>query len=79
MFQFFKTVPEERIQMKGNWVFNAFADPFDAKIVFEARWELTAYSTLRSVTFRHTYLDVPLETHYMRHEQTQFEGLSRYH
>ena len=52
---FLKSVPEGRIVMKGNWIFNAFADPSTAKIVFTANWVLTGYSTVRAITFRHTY------------------------
>ena len=75
-FMFLKTILEGRIVMKDNWIFNAFADPSTATIVFTANWVLTGYSTVRAITFRHTYEDVPLETHYTRHEQTKFEGPS---
>ena len=71
------TIPEQRVVMKGNWIFSTKADPHAANIVFVARWVLMGYNTIRSITYMHTYADMGLSTvDYVEYEPFVFQGPS---
>ena len=70
------TIPEQRVVMKGNWIFSTKADPHAANIVFVARWVLMGYNTIRSITYMHTYADMGLSTVDVEYEPFVFQGPS---
>ena len=74
-FQFFATIPEGRIVMKGSWLCLRRRNDLQDRL----------QGTLGAVQLQHhplghlrelVYEDKPLETRFTRHEQTTFAGPS---
>ena len=70
------TIPEGRVVMKGNRVFSTKADPHAANIIFIARWFRMGYSTIRSITYMNTYIDIGLTTIDVEYEPSTYQGSS---
>ena len=78
MFEVRLTVPGQRMVMKGNWIFSTKADPYSASIIFDARWVLEGYNTIRSITYMTTYTDIGLATIDVEYEPFVYLGPSRF-
>ena len=69
------TIQEGRVVMKGNWVFSTKADPHTTNIAFVARWfRMMGYSTIRSVTYMNTYIDIGHTTIDVEYEPSTYQG-----